>query len=70
VALAAVVALAVPWGTKADPALATPAAARAEANLSIAQKLDLQGDPTSAVKTQSVQVGGRTVRPRERLVLP
>jgi nucleoid-associated protein YgaU len=83
VAVAAVIALAVPWGTRADHALAAPA--RAGATLSphsvyvvqpgdtlwsIAQRINPQGDPRALMTPLSEQVGGDGIRPGERLLLP
>jgi hypothetical protein len=84
-ALVAVVGLAVPWGTRPDPALAAPAPAGIGAVLSphtlyvvqpgdtvvsIARRIDSQGDRRSLVAVLNGEVGGGGVRPGERLVLP
>jgi len=85
VALAAVIALAVPWGTRPDPALAVPAPAGTGTTLSahavyvvqpgdtlssIARRLGPGRDQRSLVAALGVEVGGGSVRPGERLVLP
>jgi acyl dehydratase len=85
-ALAAAIALAVPWGTTPDHALAgaSPAAGAAagltghavyvvqpgDTLRSIAQKLDPGGDPRLVMATLRVQNGGDPVRAGERLVVP
>lgn len=85
VALASVIALAVPWGTKPDHALAAPAVATSGAALarpsvytvqagdtlvSIAQRIEPRGDRRALTSELSAQIGGGGVRPGERLVLP
>lgn len=85
VALLAAIALAVPWGTKPDGALAAPMAARTgslvsahgmyvvragDSVISIARRIDPQGPSRSVVRAIRAQVGSGDVRPGERLVLP
>jgi len=85
VALLAAIALAVPWGTKADPTLAVPAAAGVGTTLSphsvyvvqpgdtlvsIAQRIGPSSGRRAALTALNAEVGGAGVRPGERLVLP
>lgn len=84
VAVALLVALALPWGgvgrhpVTSDPALARAASGHSAVYVvrpgdtlwSIATRVDPQGDPRPLVARLSAQVGGDTVVPGERLVLP
>jgi nucleoid-associated protein YgaU len=85
VAVVALLALAVPWGTRGGTGLASPdptatgPALTAHATYvvragdtlwSIAEKLNPQADPRPAMNALARQVGGDTIRPGERLLLP
>jgi Tfp pilus assembly protein FimV len=85
VAIVLLLALAVPWGTKANSALSHPGPLSPGATLaphslyivrpgdtlwSIAERLDPRGDPRPAMAALSAQAGGDTVRPGEHLILP
>jgi LysM domain len=85
VATALVVALALPWGGAGGRALATPGPARAGDPVSahsiyivqpgdtlwtIAERLDPGGDPRPLEVRMAAEVGGDTIVPGERLVLP
>jgi hypothetical protein len=85
VAVALIVALALPWGGAGTHTLAAPGPAQAGATTlhggayvvrpgdtlwSIAEGLDPRGDPRRIVAELSAQVGGDTVIPGERLELP
>ncbi|HXQ63021.1 MAG TPA: LysM peptidoglycan-binding domain-containing protein [Acidimicrobiales bacterium] len=84
VAVGLLVALAVPWGGKGGNGLASPGpipgttlsahtvyvVQPGDTLWSIAERLAPQGDPRPAVTTLSEQLGGDTVTPGERLLLP
>ena len=85
VAVGLLLALAVPWGARGGSGLASPSPTATGSTLSahsayivqpgdtrwsIAERLDPQADPQPAMNTLARQVGGDTVRPGERLLLP
>jgi Tfp pilus assembly protein FimV len=85
VAIVLLLALAVPWGTKANSALSHPGPLSPGATLaphslyivrpgdtlwSIAERLDPRGDPRPVMAELSAQAGSDTVRPGEHLILP
>jgi len=85
VAVGLLVALAVPWSGRGSDGLASPGPTPTGSTLSphsvyvvqpgdtlwsIAERLDPQGDPRPTLTTLTEQVGGDTVRPGERLLLP
>ena len=85
VAVGLLVALAVPWSGRGSNALASPGPTPTGSVLSphsvyvvqpgdtlwsIAERLDPQSDPRPVMTTLAAQVGGDTVRPGERLLLP
>jgi nucleoid-associated protein YgaU len=85
VAVGLLLALAVPWSSRGSAGLASPDPTPAGSTLSahsayvvhpgdtlwsIAERLDPQGDPRPVMNALARQVGGDTVRPGEKLLLP